>query len=122
MSFQLAIAAEAHEDISRNASWWAEHHSYEQAIRWKDAVYEQLETLRTYPERHPLASENPEFPLDIREKPIGLGSRPSYRAVLSDRLKASYRDVSVDVVHLDLGDFQTQTKETGVYKPRRTEF
>jgi hypothetical protein len=45
MSFQLAIADEAHEDISRNASWCAAHHSYEQASRWKDAVYEQLETL-----------------------------------------------------------------------------
>jgi plasmid stabilization system protein ParE len=81
MSFQLAIADQAHEDISRNASWWAEHHSYEQAIRWKDAVYAQLETLRTFPERHPLAPENSAFPFDIREKPVGLGSRPSYRAV-----------------------------------------
>jgi len=38
MSFKITIAAEAHEDISRNAFWWAEQHSYEQAIRWKDAV------------------------------------------------------------------------------------
>ena len=83
MSFQLAITDEAHGDISRNASWWAAHHSYEQASRWKDAVYEQLETLRTFPERHPLAPENPEFPFDIREKPVGLGSRPSYRAVFT---------------------------------------
>jgi len=83
MSFQLAIADEAHADISRNASWWAAHHSYEQASRWKDAVYEQLETLYTFPERHPLAPENAEFPFDIREKPVGLGSRPSYRAVFT---------------------------------------
>jgi hypothetical protein len=34
-------------------------------------------------ERHPLAPENAEFPFDIREKPVGLGSRPSYRAVFT---------------------------------------
>ena len=46
MIYDLAISEGAHDDITRNAAWWSEHHSYDQAIRWRDAIYEQLETLR----------------------------------------------------------------------------
>lgn len=81
MRFRVSIKETAHEDIQRNALWWAEHHSVEQAIRWKDAIYRQIRTLETMPKRHPLAPENSKFRYDIDEKPVGLGSRPSYRAI-----------------------------------------
>ena len=58
MSLPVKITDCAHEDIARNALWWAEHHSYEQAVRWKDAIYEQLTELSLTPERHSLAVEN----------------------------------------------------------------
>ncbi|MCA9123937.1 MAG: hypothetical protein H6822_20525 [Planctomycetaceae bacterium] len=45
MTFDLEITEAAHNDIIRNAAWWAEHHSYDQAIRWRDAIYKQLESL-----------------------------------------------------------------------------
>jgi plasmid stabilization system protein ParE len=83
MSFQVEITDGAHEDIARNALWWAEHHSYEQAVRWKDAIYEQITALSLTPDRHSLAAENPDFDFEIREKLVGMGPRRGYRAVFT---------------------------------------
>ena len=83
MKCQVEITDCAHEDIGRNALWWAEHHSYEQAVHWKDAIYEQLNELSLTPERHSLAAENADFAFEIREKLVGVGARPSYRAVFT---------------------------------------
>ncbi len=83
MSFTVAIKQTAHDDIQRNTVWWAEHHSLDQAILWKDAIYEQIEALSEMPLRHALAPENDQFSYEIREKPIGLGNRPSYRAIFT---------------------------------------
>lgn len=33
MTFELEITEASHDGITRNAVWWAEHHSYDQAIR-----------------------------------------------------------------------------------------
>jgi plasmid stabilization system protein ParE len=81
MKYRVTILPQARRDIDRNADWWAEHHSVEQALRWSNAVYDQLETLAEFPERNSLSRENAEFPYEIRDKLLGLGSQPSYRAV-----------------------------------------
>lgn len=84
MRFKLHISIRAHGDIDRNADWWANNHSLEQALHWSEAVYDQLETLREFPESHALSAENDEFPYEIRDKLVGLGPRPrSYRAVFT---------------------------------------
>lgn len=83
MKFRVSILPQARRDIDRNADWWAEHHSVEQALQWSDAVYDQLETLAQFPESHGLSAENGEFPFEIRDKLVGLGSRPGYRAVFT---------------------------------------
>ena len=83
MAHQVTILPQARGDIDRNADWWAEHHSVEQALRWSEAIYEQLESLRDFPESHSLSAENDEFPYEIREKLVGLGSRPRFRAVFT---------------------------------------
>jgi plasmid stabilization system protein ParE len=83
MSFKVAIQETAHQDIERNALWWADNQSVDEAIKWKAAIYQQLAELETMPTRHPVAVENPAFPFDIREKLVGLGRRPSYRAVFT---------------------------------------
>ena len=54
-----------------------------QAITWKAAVYQQIRKLSQMPERHALAAENASFPFDIREKLVGVGSRPDYRAIFT---------------------------------------
>ncbi len=83
MKYELVIAARARADILRNAEWWAENHSPEQSILWFDAIYLQLENLRLMPERFPVASENDVGSVEIREMPLGIGSRPSYRAIFT---------------------------------------
>jgi plasmid stabilization system protein ParE len=83
MMFRVTILPQARDDIDRNADWWADHYSVEQALRWSDAIYDQLATLRTFPESHSLAAENDEFRYEIREKLVGLGSRPGYRAIFT---------------------------------------
>ena len=83
MSFNVTIQETAHQDIQRNALWWAHNHSVDEAIKWKAVIYEQLRELETMPNRHPLAVENPAFSFDIREKLVGLGHSPGYRAVFT---------------------------------------
>ncbi len=83
MKFRVSILPQARCDIERNADWWPEHHSVEQALEWSDAVYDQLETLVDFPESNGLSAENGEFPYEIRDKLVGLGARPTYRAVFT---------------------------------------
>ena len=105
MMFELEIAETAHHDITRNAVWWAEHHSYDQAIRWRDAIYQQLESLRDLPERHPFAAENTQFKYDLREKLVGLGNQRGYRALFTIRAKKVYvlaiHRTAQDTIHPD---------------------
>jgi len=83
MKFRVVVLPQARRDIDRNATWWAEHHSVEQALLWSEKVYDQLESLSDYPESHGLSAENGEFPYVIRDKFVGLGPRPNYRAVFT---------------------------------------
>ena len=85
MSYRLIILPQAKADVQRNAEWWAHHHSSEQAARWLDAIQTQLESIVDFPESHSLSAENDDFPYEIRDKLVGLGSRPSYRAVFTIR-------------------------------------
>ncbi len=45
MKFRVIVQPQAKEDIARNAIWWAENHSVDQAIRWAEVVEEQLTDL-----------------------------------------------------------------------------
>lgn len=81
MSFTVCIEQEAHDNIQRNALWWAENHSPGQAIKWERAIYDQLRELAKMPHRHGLAREDDQFPFDLRQKLLGTGKRPTYRAL-----------------------------------------
>lgn len=83
MTFRVILLDQAEADIEANAHWWATHHSVEQAAHWFDAVYEQLKSLEHFPKSNGLSAENDEFPYEIRDKLLGLGSRRSYRAVFT---------------------------------------
>jgi plasmid stabilization system protein ParE len=82
-TFKVIILPQAEADIEANAQWWANHHSSEQALHWLDAIHEQLKSLSLFPESNGLSAENGEFPHEIRDKLLGLGSKPSYRAVFT---------------------------------------
>jgi hypothetical protein len=52
--------------------------SAEKAAEWLDAVQAQLETIANFPESHAISIESAEFPYPIRERLVGLGSRPAF--------------------------------------------
>ena len=85
MTYRVRISPLARRDIERNTAWWTREHSAEQAERWFHAIHEQLQTLAQFPQKHALSAENEEFPFELRDKLIGLGSRRSYRAVFTSR-------------------------------------
>lgn len=82
MAYWLNVTTQARDDITRNAAWWAENHSLNEALDWYDGIYEQLNSLLRFPESHSLASENDAFPYEIREKLVG-GKRRTYRAIFT---------------------------------------
>lgn len=91
MTFTVRYTDQAAADVFRNAQWWAKHHSVDQALRWEATIEQQILTLKEFPLKHALAPENAEFPYEIRQLLVGVGSRPSYRAVYT---------VVDDVVHV----------------------
>lgn len=82
MTRKLVITEQAHADIERNAVWWAQNHSIEQAREWYSTVYEQLESIPEMPTSYPLSPENSRVGMELREKNVGLG-RGGYRAVIT---------------------------------------
>ncbi len=85
MTFRVTITPQAREDIDRNSDWWASSHSVDQALRWSDTIFDQIETLAELPESHALAIENEDFPFEIRNKLVGLGRPRRYRAIFTIR-------------------------------------
>ena len=83
MKYKVRITKLARADIVRNANWWSREHSAEQAEKWFDAVHEQLQQLDTFPESNSLSAENDDHDFELRNKLVGLGSRRSYRAVIT---------------------------------------
>lgn len=83
MKFRLNITTRARDDITRNAAWWAEHHSLDEALHWYDTIYQQLDTLLELPESHGLSAENDDFRTELRDKLVGLGARKTYRAIFT---------------------------------------
>jgi plasmid stabilization system protein ParE len=90
MTFRVILLPRAAADIEANAHWWATHHSVDQAERWFNAIHEQLKSLARFPESNSLSTENGDFPCEIRDKLLGLGSRPTYRAVFTIKDDAVY--------------------------------
>ena len=85
MTFRVIILPRAVADIKSNAQWWAVNHSHSQAVNWIDLVYQQLHSLSLQPESHPLSEENGDFRCEIRDRLLGSGARPSFRAVFTIR-------------------------------------
>lgn len=80
---RVIVYPQAKQDIDRNAIWWAENRSLDQALSWINTVELQLNELSTNPERFALARENDLFPYELRQILVELGDRRSYRAVFS---------------------------------------
>jgi plasmid stabilization system protein ParE len=77
----VRLSDSAEQDILRNAVWWADNHSVDEAIEWEAIVRRQLLDISLQPDSHSLLSEPHELKYVVREALIGKGRKGSYRAV-----------------------------------------
>ena len=85
MKYQVIVTARARTEFYKDALWWAEHRSLDQARRWLDGFEQALKSLSDSAEGFPAARENEDFPFDLRQLNYGLGGRPTHRAVFEIR-------------------------------------
>lgn len=83
MTYRVVISERAVRDIIRNANWWSDHRSPEDANVWQAAIFAKIQTLVEFPLSHPLADENAEFPFELRESLFGIGAQPGYRILFT---------------------------------------
>jgi plasmid stabilization system protein ParE len=81
MTYEVVITRPAEKQLLEAALWWSEHRSADQALRWYEGFLEALYLLQDNPERCPLARENDQFEVELRDLHYGLGPRPTHRAV-----------------------------------------
>ena len=84
-TFKVITTRRAFEDLYRNMTWWADHHSVSEAVEFEETVNRQLATLAEMPERFGCAYENDSFEIELRQMLVGLGRHPSYRAIYTIR-------------------------------------
>ena len=86
MKYRVLISEKAWDDIEQVYFWLAAR-SPEAAARWKDALFEVIDSLQQFPERCPHAPESRAFGTELRE--LTLGKRQgTYRIVFRIRRKA----------------------------------
>jgi plasmid stabilization system protein ParE len=67
VTYRLRVTARAVGDADAAYTWIAEQHSPDQAERWYQGLFEQMETLTRQPTRCPRAAESDRFPEELRE-------------------------------------------------------
>jgi hypothetical protein len=75
----------AEEGLLRNARYWEEHYSHDEADRWYVEFAKAIEAIPDHPLQHPLAHENDRFPFELRALHFGISSRPTHRALFTIR-------------------------------------
>ena len=83
MTYQIEITAGAHDDAETAYAWLAER-SREQADRWYQGLFQQIDSLEKLPLRCPLASESDKLPEEVRVLLYGKG-RQRYRILFTIR-------------------------------------
>lgn len=83
MKRRVIILPRALETLDRNFSWWSEHRSEEQAIRWLADFTERLSGLSDNAEFQALAPEAESLSTALRQLNFGIGSKPTHRALFT---------------------------------------
>ena len=84
MTYRLRVTARAVVDADETHAWITEHGSPEQADRWYQGLFKQMETLTKHPTRCPRAAESDRFPEELRELLYGRGKN-KHRIIFSIR-------------------------------------
>ena len=83
MTYRFEISERARADADEAYAWIAQR-SLEQAERWYQGLFEQIETLTSHPLLCPVAAEDDKFPEEIREMLYGKRHN-KYRIVFTIR-------------------------------------
>jgi plasmid stabilization system protein ParE len=67
VTYRLRVTAQAVADADEAHAWITEHGSAEQADRWYQGLFKQMETLTKHPTRCPRAAESDKFPEELRQ-------------------------------------------------------
>lgn len=60
MNRSVRLSDFAEEDILRNAFWWADNHSIDDAIEWETVIRRQLQEIAYQSDSHSILSESHE--------------------------------------------------------------
>jgi plasmid stabilization system protein ParE len=85
MSLRVVISKQAEREMQSAFNWWASHRSKRQADRWYAGLAKAIADLGENPERHAQSRERPRLACEIRDLLVGLGRRPTHRAVFTIR-------------------------------------
>lgn len=86
MTYRVLISKKAWDDIE-HVFFWLAARSPGAAERWRDSLFEVIDSLEQFPERCPLAPESGAFGTELRE--LSLGKRQAtYRIVFRIRGRA----------------------------------
>lgn len=85
MTFSVEITASADRDIQAAYEWWRDNRSPEQALRWYEAIYPAMDSLKKMPRRCPMVREEHGFAGEVRELSFGLSHPPSHRIIFEVR-------------------------------------
>ncbi|MEX0802239.1 MAG: type II toxin-antitoxin system RelE/ParE family toxin [Candidatus Binatia bacterium] len=84
MKYKVRLTDEAKQNVRAIVAWYAER-SQVAADRWYNGFVELLDSLAEDPHRHPLALENPRFPIELRQLNYGSGRRITHRIIFAIR-------------------------------------
>lgn len=81
--FTLRLTQRAENDINRNADWWEEHRSKEQADRWYLGIFDAMKSLTQMPTRCGMAPEADSLELPIRHLLYGVSGKLTHRVLFT---------------------------------------
>jgi plasmid stabilization system protein ParE len=67
VTYRLRVTARAVADADESYAWIVEHASLDQAERWYQGLFKQMETLTKHPTRCPRVAESDKFPEELRQ-------------------------------------------------------
>jgi len=83
MTYRVIVTGPAERDLLQTVSWWSEHRSSEQALRWYSKIGPAIDTLAESPDRCPASPETNLLPTGLRELHFGLGRKATHRIVFT---------------------------------------
>jgi plasmid stabilization system protein ParE len=84
MKYEVVLTNEAQQNARSAYRWYAER-SQEVAERWCTGLLEALSSLESEPQRCPLANENDQLPIELRQLLFGSGQRITHRIIFAIR-------------------------------------